>query len=268
MATDATGAVVWSARYLPFGGIDEVLVLTGALPDGTALRFPGQWFQPETGLHQNWMRDYDPTTGRYLQADPLGLVDGASVYGYARQSPITYTDPTGLSALGDSAIGLRSYAVGLGRAGRAIARFNGLMGYDEAIKIRIELQLLATLIREILNDPVAKKCLTDTALKYINEHPYQLAGRFSPNIAFTGAALYTRNVPLGLLGYTLQAGALIGDVTYLAEYGQLGPLDLLDSLATGGAGANFGEMDCECQERLKEIQKKFNKIKEFVESHV
>jgi uncharacterized protein RhaS with RHS repeats len=41
------------------------------------------------------MRDYDPTTGRYLQADPLGLVDGASVYGYARQNPGRWTDPTG-----------------------------------------------------------------------------------------------------------------------------------------------------------------------------
>ncbi len=41
------------------------------------------------------MRDYDPTTGRYIQADPLGLVDGASVYGYARQSPGRYTDPRG-----------------------------------------------------------------------------------------------------------------------------------------------------------------------------
>jgi hypothetical protein len=41
------------------------------------------------------MRDYDPTTGRYIQADPLGLVDGASVYGYAIQSPMRWTDPTG-----------------------------------------------------------------------------------------------------------------------------------------------------------------------------
>jgi uncharacterized protein RhaS with RHS repeats len=41
------------------------------------------------------MRDYDPTTGRYIQADPLGLVDGASVYGYALQNPGRYTDPTG-----------------------------------------------------------------------------------------------------------------------------------------------------------------------------
>ena len=41
------------------------------------------------------MRDYDPTTGRYIQADPLGLVDGASVYGYARQNPGRYVDPRG-----------------------------------------------------------------------------------------------------------------------------------------------------------------------------
>jgi uncharacterized protein RhaS with RHS repeats len=41
------------------------------------------------------MRDYDPTTGRYLEADPLGLVDGASVYGYVRQSPLMFADPRG-----------------------------------------------------------------------------------------------------------------------------------------------------------------------------
>ena len=41
------------------------------------------------------MRDYDPTTGRYLQADPLGLVAGASLYGYALENPLVFTDPTG-----------------------------------------------------------------------------------------------------------------------------------------------------------------------------
>ncbi|TQV65784.1 RHS repeat-associated core domain-containing protein [Aliiroseovarius halocynthiae] len=58
-------------------------------------RAAGQWFQSESGLHQNWMRDYDPTTGRYIQADPLGLVDGASVYNYALQNPGRYVDPRG-----------------------------------------------------------------------------------------------------------------------------------------------------------------------------
>ncbi len=88
-ATDITASIVWQIEYLPFGGIHT----TTGTPIN--LRFPGQWFQAESGLHQNWMRDYDPSTGRYLQADPLGLVDGASVYGYARQSALNYTDPTG-----------------------------------------------------------------------------------------------------------------------------------------------------------------------------
>jgi RHS repeat-associated protein len=87
-ATNDLGLKVWEASYLPFGGVH---VSTGAI----ALRFPGQWFQSESGLHQNWMRDYDPTTGRYLQADPLGLVDGASVYGYALGNPGRWVDPRG-----------------------------------------------------------------------------------------------------------------------------------------------------------------------------
>jgi RHS repeat-associated protein len=85
-ATDPDGVKVWEASYLPFGGVH---VSTGAIN----LRFPGQWFQSESGLHQNWMCDYDPTTGRYLQADPLGLVDGASVYGYALGNPGRWVDP-------------------------------------------------------------------------------------------------------------------------------------------------------------------------------
>ena len=68
---------------------------TGVRDWNSILRFPGQWFQTEAGLHQNWMRDYDPTLGRYIQADPLGLVDGASVYGYASQNPMRYIDPRG-----------------------------------------------------------------------------------------------------------------------------------------------------------------------------
>jgi RHS repeat-associated protein len=88
-ATTLAGTKVWSAVYLPFGGVH---VTTGAPIDA---RFPGQWFQTEAGLYQNWMRDYDPTTGRYIEADPLGLVDGASVYGYAGGNPERYVDPRG-----------------------------------------------------------------------------------------------------------------------------------------------------------------------------
>ena len=92
-ATNAAGAKVRTASYLPFG---EVRASTGT---PMALRFSGQWFQSESGLHQNWLRDYDPTTGRYVKVDPLGLVDGASVYGYALQNPGRNIDPKGESVL-------------------------------------------------------------------------------------------------------------------------------------------------------------------------
>ena len=92
-ATDDSGAKVWEASYLPFGGVETS---TGANSD---LRFPGQWFQSETGLHQNWMLDYDPTLGRYLRADPLGLLAGQNLYGYALNNPHRYIDPDGRNPL-------------------------------------------------------------------------------------------------------------------------------------------------------------------------
>ena len=53
-ATTLAGTKVWSAVYLPFGGVH---VSVGAPIDA---RFPGQWFQAESGLHQNWMREPGP----------------------------------------------------------------------------------------------------------------------------------------------------------------------------------------------------------------
>jgi RHS repeat-associated protein len=89
--TDASKATVWQAVWKPFA---EPYSLTGT--QSLDARFPGQWFQIETGLAYNWHRHYDATTGRYTQPDPLKFLDGPSVYAYVGGSPMIGTDKTGL----------------------------------------------------------------------------------------------------------------------------------------------------------------------------
>ena len=60
------------------------------------MRFPGQRYDAVTRLYQNGWRDYDPTSGRYVQSDPLGLKGGISTYSYAASRPHNAIDPSGL----------------------------------------------------------------------------------------------------------------------------------------------------------------------------
>jgi RHS repeat-associated protein len=94
LMTNNLKVAMWTAVWQPWGGAHSI---TGTATLDT--RFPGQWYQSETGLHYNWHRSYDPTVGRYTQPDPLGFVDGPSVYGYAKGRPQSLVDPDGRNAL-------------------------------------------------------------------------------------------------------------------------------------------------------------------------
>lgn len=87
---DPTRAAVWTWNPLPFGETDPVS--TGVTYN---LRFPGQYYDTESGLYQNGFRDYDPTIGRYVESDPIGLRGGVNSYVYGLANPLRWTDPTG-----------------------------------------------------------------------------------------------------------------------------------------------------------------------------
>ncbi len=89
--TDSSGTVVWAADYKPFG---EATITVGTITNN--LRFPGQYYDTETGLNYNLNRDYNQVIGRYIEADPIGINGGLNLYLYAAGNPIVNQDDDGL----------------------------------------------------------------------------------------------------------------------------------------------------------------------------
>ncbi|MFJ5799172.1 putative T7SS-secreted protein [Streptomyces decoyicus] len=108
---DESGDIAWRARNTIWG----TTAWTRASTAYTPLRFPGQYFDPETELHYNFHRHYDPETARYLTLDPLGLDPSPNPATYVH-NPHTWADPLGLSPC----LGLRDDAQ------RAIEKFENI----------------------------------------------------------------------------------------------------------------------------------------------
>ncbi|WP_147460351.1 RHS repeat domain-containing protein, partial [Pseudomonas syringae] len=92
--TDAEGQIVWQAKYRAWGAVEKLVVNEVE----QNLRFQGQYFDVETGLHYNTFRYYDPEIGRFITQDPIGLLGGVNLYQYA-PSAIGWIDPQGLATL-------------------------------------------------------------------------------------------------------------------------------------------------------------------------
>lgn len=157
---DTSKTIRWSAKRYPFGEIYSEF--TSATND---VGFPGQWRDDETGLYYNWFRYYDPVTGRYRQADPLGLDGGPNLYSYALSNPINLIDPFGLS-VGEPST-LESLIPVWGSARQAINDFqtgHPVWGTINAIAAASDLFLVGSIRR--VGIAVFKHGFKDTAWKF------------------------------------------------------------------------------------------------------
>lgn len=104
----ATDAIAWRTVPTLWGNTSWAADSTTSTP----LRFPGQYFDPETGLHYNLNRYYDPETARYVTPDPLGLSPAPNPDAYVH-NPHTWCDPLGLMPAGND--GLKKELMDLGK---------------------------------------------------------------------------------------------------------------------------------------------------------
>lgn len=119
IARDQAGAVVWMWESDAFGAIQPSQNPSGLGVVTINLRFPGQYYDQETGLHYNWQRYYDPGSGQYMQPDRIGLAGGSfSTYVYASGNPLSNADPSGLCPWCGAAAG-----------GTGVGGFGGLGGF-------------------------------------------------------------------------------------------------------------------------------------------
>ncbi|AHG65400.1 type VI secretion system tip protein TssI/VgrG [Advenella mimigardefordensis] len=102
---DESRRIVWAAQMDTYGRVTKQIVADVDNP----IRFPGQYYDAESGLHYNRFRYYDAEAGRYINQDPIGLQGGSNQYQYVANNPLTAVDPMGLekwdwNGVGDTAV--------------------------------------------------------------------------------------------------------------------------------------------------------------------
>ncbi len=93
--TDSIGVLSWSADYSAFG---ETTITKETITNN--LRFPGQYYDKDIKLAQNYFRDYSAELGRYVESDPIGLNGDFNFYNYSESNSIVFVDSFGLATEG------------------------------------------------------------------------------------------------------------------------------------------------------------------------
>ena len=123
VVTNINDQPVWQAQNKAF----DRTVLFDQI-GGLNIGFPGQYWDSEKGSWYNHHRDYDANLGRYLQSDPLGLIDGPNTYGYAYQNPLINIDPDGRLVCGGFCVA----AIGIGVGFAFDAAIDAIRGEDNS----------------------------------------------------------------------------------------------------------------------------------------
>ena len=180
-ATNQAGEIVWAWDGDAFG---QTLANEDPIGSGSntiiSLRFAGQYFDAETALHYNYFRYYDPSSGRYVTSDPIGLDGGLNTYGYVYQNPINYFDQNGQR-------GVLAAACEVANAANTIKSFN-----DTISKLNESTELLKDQLyrvdEEISNCPTDDIVRLDKLLELRNKLSIEVANAIADSGA-TGIAL-------------------------------------------------------------------------------
>ena len=185
------------------------------------VRFPGQYFDEETGLHYNYFRHYYPATGRYPQPDSLGTTGGLNLYSYVGQNPIRYIDPLGLVRwAGSITIGQRQIGKKAKVKGRGITIPTGISATGITMTLESECISDKKIEMALTVDDVESGALLVSPLSFftgdieLNDHlsvpeKYALTGQFSAEISGflvgggfiqSGMGYGAARVQLGVLG--------------------------------------------------------------------
>ncbi len=189
--TSANGAVVWAATYSSFGKatVDAPSTVINNL------RFPGQYWDEETGLHYNKHRYFDAKSGRYLRSDPIGLSGEINLYIYVLNNPLRYLDPLGLFE--EDVTRMRNY---IRQKYPQYYNKNSKIIYKKTRNDQAYTKLSGTIVipRKYLDNPLI--CLDQQDLFMHLVHEYQHANDME-NVDYVVRSIYALDMYLQVKGF-------------------------------------------------------------------
>ncbi|WP_196160180.1 RHS repeat domain-containing protein [Reinekea sp. G2M2-21] len=251
--TDSNQAVVWQVESQPFGETNAQIDSISGFPAG----FPGQYSDSGSGYIYNYYRDYDPSLGRYIQSDPIGLGGGLNTYGYVGGNPIIYDDPYGLCPwCGGAVIGFVSGSLGAytsakmgGQSGWTLAKstfWGGVLGGG----------IGALTLNPSVSGTVAASWVTSSAVAAgTNAAGQLLTMTYDPCAKFSLLQVCLSAVPGPTYFFNVASAAKWGNMGTTAisqtvfATSFLAPMATLRGITQGGIGAYLEPSDpCGCQQ--------------------